>query len=81
MAHPRLRSLDVLEDGDGTAHLGGGLAYPLDHADVGFVVAVAEVEPGDVHPGVHQAPDRLQVGHRRAHRGHDLRPAPHGPTL
>ena len=58
-AEADLGALQVGEDADGAAgHVGGG-AYPLVIGLVICVVAMAEVEPGDVHSGLDQRPDGL----------------------
>ena len=50
----------------------GGGADPLVVGLVIGVVAVAEVQPRDVHPGLDQCPDRLVGGGGGAERADDL---------
>ena len=72
-----LRALQVGEDADGApGHVGGG----ADALVVGFVVgvvAVAEVEPRDVHSGLDQRPDGLVSGGGRPERTDDLSASSH----
>ena len=71
-AEADLGALQVGEDADGASgHVGGG-AYPLVVGLVIGVVAVAEVQPCDVHPGLDQGPDGLVAGGGRAERTDDL---------
>ena len=58
-AQPDLGALQVDEDAHAVAGLVGSLAHPAVDLLVLGVAAVAEVEPGDVHPGVHQLSDPL----------------------
>ena len=59
-AEPDLRALQVGEDADGAADLVGGLPHQPVGALVVRVLAVAEVEPGDVHPGLDEGGDPLR---------------------
>ena len=71
-AESDLGALQVGEDADGVSgHVGGG-ADPLVVGLVVGVVAVAEVQSCDVHPGLHQCPDGLVGGGGRAERTDDL---------
>ena len=58
-AQPDLGALQVDEDAHPVAGLVGSLAHPAVDLLVLGVAAVAEIEPGDVHPGVHQLSDPL----------------------
>ena len=72
-AEPDLGALQVGEDADGApGHVGCG-ADPLVVGLVIGVVAVAEVEPRDVHSGLDQCPDSVVVsGGGRAESTDDL---------
>ena len=54
---PDLRALEVGEDADAVAAGVGGLAHQAVGLGVVLVGAVAHVQPGDVHPGVHELAD------------------------
>src|SRR5205814_106290 len=58
-AQPDLRALQVGQDPDGPAGRLGRLPDVLVHLLVVGVAAMAEVQAGDVHAGVHQATDAL----------------------
>ena len=58
-AEPDLRALQVGQDGDGPAGAVGGLPDPLVGGRVVLVGAVAEVQPGHVHPGLDEGGDLL----------------------
>ena len=61
-AEPDLGSLQVDQDPDPAPRLVGGLAnQPVDALVLG-VAAVAQVEAGDVHPGLDQLADALRCG-------------------
>jgi len=45
------------------------------------VVTVAEIEPRDVHSGVHQCPDRVVGAGSRTEGTDDLAAACHGPSI
>ena len=80
-AQPDLGALQVGEDGDGVTGAVGGLA---DHPVVLLVVGVrpvAEVEPGDVHPGLDEGGDLLLGTGRRPEGADDLGATRHGGTL
>src|ERR671921_116609 len=63
---PDLRPLHVLQDGDVAARLPGHAADDLGVFQVHAVLAVGEVEPGYVHPGVNQGRYGLLGRSRRA---------------
>ena len=54
---PDLRALEVGEDADAVPAGVGGLADQAVGLGVVLVGAVAHVQPGDVHPGVHELAD------------------------
>jgi hypothetical protein len=64
--------LDVLQQRHHALLLLGGGAHPVGELAVRLVVAVREVEAGDVHPRRHQLADALVGGARRAEGGDDL---------
>jgi len=72
--------LQVDQDPDPAAAGIAGLAHGQVGLAVHIVGAVGQVQPGDIHPGIHQFPDLLGRGNRRAQRGHDLGSA-HGRIL
>ena len=71
-AESDLGALQVGEDADGVPGDVGGGADPLVVGLVVGVVAVAEVQSCDVHPGLDQCPDRLVGGGGGAERTDDL---------
>ena len=74
---PDLRALEVGEHTDGaTGGIGGG-ADPFVGDLVIGVVAVAEVQSGDVHSGVNQRQNQLVGCCRRAERADDLSASTH----
>ena len=76
-AEPDLGALQVGEDADRMPGHIGGCADALVGGLVVGVVAVAEVEPRDVHPGLDQCPDRLVGCGGRAERTDDLSASSH----
>jgi hypothetical protein len=74
-AQPDFRSLQVREDPYGAAGVGGGLADRPVHPLVVAPVTVTEVQPGNVHAGLDQLGDPLQVGTRGPEGTNDLRAA------
>ena len=71
-AEADLGSLQVGEDADGTSGDVGGGADPLVVGLVIGVVAVAAVQPRDIHSGLDQGPDSLVSGGGRAQGTDDL---------
>ena len=71
-AEADLGALQVGQDADGVSGQVGGGAYALVTGLVIGVVAVAEVQPCHVHPGLHQGPEGLVAGGGRAKRTDDL---------
>ena len=55
----------------------GGRAHPLVVGLVVGVLAVAEVEPGDIHAGLDQRPDDVVFTGRRAESADDLSASSH----
>jgi len=72
-AEPDLRSLQVDEDGDGTAGVIRRLAHVRQSGVVVGVVAVAEVEAGHVHTGIDDGANHLVAFGGRTQSGDDLR--------
>src|SRR5690606_19861154 len=75
-----LRALQVGEDADGPAGVGGRRAYELVDLLVVVVVAVAEVHAGDVHPRFDEVTDLLRRRGRGAQGAYDLRSSAHACT-
>jgi hypothetical protein len=76
-AQPDLRPLQVGQDPDGpTRRLSRIPDVPVDLLVVGMG-AVAEIQPGNIHAGVHEATDALGTGGGRAKGTNDLRTACH----
>ncbi len=71
-AQPDLRPLQVGEDPDGVALGVRGRADHVVHPLVVFTVAVAEVQPRDVHAGLDQLADPVRGGRGRPERTDDL---------
>ena len=64
--------------------MAGGLgcpAHPLIRGLVIGVVAVAEIEPCDVHAGLDQGPDHIVGTGSRTEGADDLAAARHGPSI
>ena len=76
-ADAQLRPRQVLQDGDRSAGAARRLADPLRRLRVLLVRAVAEVQPGDVHPGFDHPHEHLAIARGGADRGDDLRAAFH----
>ena len=76
-----LRPLQIGQDSHGTTGDLGGFAHPLIGSFMIGVVTVAEVEPCDVHSGVHQGPDRVVGAGSRTEGTDDLAAACHGPSI
>ena len=76
-AHPDAGTLDVLEHRHGTAVPLGGSPDPFDQAAVAVVVAVAEVEAGDIEAGRHHLVDHFGGTAGRSQGGDDLGLARH----
>ena len=72
-AETDLWTLQVGEDTDGVARFVGRLADPLVVLLVIGVLAMREVEAGDVHSVLHQAEDLVLASDGGAQRAHDLR--------
>ncbi len=70
---PDLGPLEVGQDADPATARVRGLAHQPVDLGVVLLRPVAHVQPGDVHPGVHQLPDPPLVRGRRAQRADDLR--------
>ena len=70
---PDLRPLQVGQDPDAVAAGVRGLAHQAVVLGVVLVAAVAHVQPGHVHAGVHQLPDAPLPRHRGPQRADDLR--------
>ena len=77
-AEPDLGALQVGQDGDGVAGAVGGLPDQLVGGRVVGVRAVAEVQPGDVHPGLDEGGDLLRGAGRGPEGADDLGAAGHG---
>ncbi len=71
-ADPQLRPLQVHEDAQGVVQFALYLADPLVALGVVGMGAVAEIEPEDVHPGLHQLTDVLDAVDGRAQGGEDF---------
>jgi len=69
--------LEVGEDRDGS-DVWGEFSDPLDPLLLRFPIAMAAVQPGDVHPGVDQRGDLLFRVHRRSERANHLGASFHG---
>ena len=70
---------EVLQDRHGPAGAAGRVAHEARGVGVLLVRAVAEVQPGDVHPRRDHPHEDLRVVGRRADGGDDLRAALHSP--
>ena len=71
-AEADLRPLQVGEDPDGAARAVRRLPHRAVDLLVVVVVAVAEVQPGDVHAGAHELRDPVRARRGRAERADDL---------
>ena len=71
-AHAQLGSLQVAEDGDGLVELGRDLPDTLDVCGMEGLVAVREVQPGDVHPSLHKLGQHAWLNTGRADGADDL---------
>jgi hypothetical protein len=76
-AEPDLRSLQVGQDAHGVAFGVRGLAHHVVDALVVVPVAVAEVQPGDVHPGLNELPDPVRTRGGGTDGADDLRASAH----
>ena len=75
-----LRTLQVGEDPDPVAGCVRGLANQAIGPFVVLVGAVTHIEPGHVHPDIHQLAHRCGAAHRRTQGADDLR-STHHPSL
>ena len=80
VAEPDLGALEVGEDADAVPARVRGLAHQAVGLGVVLVGAVAHVQPGDVHAGVHQLTDAARGGDGRAEGADDLGFAHAGPA-
>ncbi len=69
---PQFRPLQVHEDAQRVVELALHLANPLVALGVVGMLAVAEVQPEDIHPGFHQLADVIDAVSGRAEGGEDF---------
>ena len=80
-ADAHLRALNVLQRGYRQVEVFGDLSHPGELSAVGVMIAVGEVEAGDVQPGFDQLPNLILGVDRRAEGGDDFRLPAHKGTI